>query len=103
MKKTRKTALIAAILAGTVVLAGCDITDDYIVTVYGPPTAEDSEQDGADSAESVEDSVQGRQIKEFRDIIAAKYPEADNGNSGSDSYEEEGVRDIYVLPEMSGE
>ena len=72
MKKTRKTALIAAILAGTVVLAGCDITDDDIVTVYGPPTAEDSEQE---SAESVEDTVQGRKIKEFRDIISAKYPD----------------------------
>ena len=84
-------------------LAGCDITDDDIVTVYGPPTAEDSEQDSADSAESVEDSVQGRKIKEFRDIIAAKYPEADNGNRDGESCEEDGVQEVYVQPEMSGE
>jgi hypothetical protein len=100
MKKTRKTALIAAILAGTAVLAGCDITDDDIVTVYGPPASDDSEQDSADSAE---DTVQGRKIKEFRDMISAKYPEADNGNSGGYSYEDEGVQEIYVPTEMSGE
>lgn len=100
MKKTRKTALIAAILAGTAVFAGCDITDDDIVTVYGPPTAEDS---GQDSAESVEDTVQGRKIKEFRDMISAKYPEADNGNRDGESCEEDGVQEVYVQPEMSGE
>lgn len=81
-------------------LAGCDITDEDIVTVYGPPTEEDSYQD---SAESADDTVRGQEIKNFRDMIADKYPEVGNGNSGGYSYDDDGVREVYVLPEVSVE
>ena len=37
MKKNRKTALMAAVLTGAVMLTGCDHGHDDVVTVYGPP------------------------------------------------------------------
>ena len=37
MKKNRKTALMAAVLTGAVMLTGCDPGSDDVQDVYGPP------------------------------------------------------------------
>jgi len=40
MKKTKKTALMAAVLTGAAVLGGCDHGSDNVQDVYGPPVTE---------------------------------------------------------------
>ena len=42
MKKNRKTALMAAVLTGAVMLTGCDHGSDDVQDVYGPPVTENS-------------------------------------------------------------
>ena len=80
--KGLKAALIAALLAGTVCLCGCDLLSDDggIDNVYDPLAAEEAEAPD----ESDADDQQGLAIKGFRDMIADKYGEADNSGENSD-------------------
>lgn len=85
--KRLNAALIAALLAGTVCLCGCDpisstgnsYDDDYGVPRAVAPAGEQDEQPAA-----VPEDGQGRPIKGFRDMIADKYGEADNSGVQSD-------------------
>ena len=62
MKKNKKTALMAAVLTGAAMLTGCNVGQDDLTTVYGPPqttqattavTGEIQTEYGAPVAESV--------------------------------------------------
>jgi hypothetical protein len=89
--KSLKAALIAALLAGTVCLCGCELpgSDGSIDDVYEPLAAEEAES----SHESDTDDQRGRAIKGFRDMIADKYGEADNSGENSEG------SSVYDTPE----
>lgn len=51
MKKNKKTALMAAVLTGTVMLTGCDIGHEEVQDVYGPPLITESKTAESDTTE----------------------------------------------------
>lgn len=89
--KRLKAALIAALLAGTVCLCGCDLLseDGGIDNVYDPLAAEEAETpDESDTSDQ-----RGLAIKGFRDMISDKYGEADNSGENSEG------SSVYDTPE----
>ena len=118
MKKTKKTALMAAILSGAAVLGGCDHGSDNVQDVYGPPVTEAATvvtepmqtEYGAPEAEEVTSSAATTAAYDpSKDIVEEIYgpPVTENKDIEEETKpyapEEDKIQLVYGPPESFGQ